>query len=994
MAVKTQTVKKPRKKSTKTQATKDKEKMAKRLRTGKAGTPKKAKVSKQGGIPFKMKKPTSFGMRSLPETHLTKKGLSLKNLVRSTPRIFINNAIDVEAHRVTKLKTKTGRPTLKGIMWTNDKWRPHKSRRYHETYLIGLDDDQTKPIYRHKRIIAQCDCITGDTKVLTSNGWQKIFDIAEPLVPNHFPIQYNVNGKFYKGSAPFYKGMQQVYKVDLVNGRSITATPDHEVLVHRKLSNNRTKQEWVAVKNLADGDLLVLNTFTPDPVERNSLFWDAFFIGLLQGDGTLFASGRPNIKLYGKKTGLYSKLYSLGFAKAQTEIKNGINVHLTHRAIEVCSRYKYDNINIPALNSHAEVVGYFSGLFCADGTSYAGGKLLIRGAKEYLEPLQLYLMQYGYTLTTLYKERSANVTTSTINGKVLRSTKELWALSTFRATGIIQNMVLPAYHRNRIGEDKAQNNKTNAVKVTGITPAAKQHVYDIYVPEVNMFAANGVIVHNCESYFYTFEYANAMHGAAYLIYSNGDPPDYMNPGYMPGMCIGENELVFTSQGAKKIRDIVVGDKVTTMGEYSKVIATRKTGTKITYRLRTKTTSVRMTLDHPVYGVINGKLDWHPLSEYKVGDHVVAILESGFGQQVYDPALAKVLGYMISEGSHTNFSNFNTYVLNDFLRSCKTAGVVANKSSDGTGAIVSRASLRFLRSVGLTQGSYNHKVPAYLFGASKSEVKEFLRAAYAGDGYITNSVSTYATVSGVLARDIQTLLTMFGVRTTLNRQNESGVNKVPLYMVRTSSVEETQRLIAAIDPIRKERFGEMRTGVPTAREFVPFNVVRELCRLHPETVGSEDFVRYNDLCARYSVSVESFRKKAQPFIVKIQDRVGGKATNYIKVSDFLSLTSQYRAAKTLRKKGWTLGNVTKRKAVNKWRKSELPSNLKGEQGKFIKRMQQDRLVFEPIQNIGAPRMENVYDLEVENESHFVANGIVVHNCKHLIALARICIDKDY
>ena len=158
MAVKTQAVKKPRKKSTKTQATKDKEKMAKRLRTGKAGTPKKAKVSKQGGIPFKMKKPTSFGMRSLPETHLTKKGLSLKNLVRSTPRIFINNAIDVEAHRVTKLKTKTGRPTLKGIMWTNDKWRPHKSRRYHETYLIGLDDDQTKPIYRHKRIIAQCDC--------------------------------------------------------------------------------------------------------------------------------------------------------------------------------------------------------------------------------------------------------------------------------------------------------------------------------------------------------------------------------------------------------------------------------------------------------------------------------------------------------------------------------------------------------------------------------------------------------------------------------------------------------------------------------------------------------------------------------------------------------------------------------------------------------------------------------------------------------------------
>ena len=158
MPIKTQKVKKPRKKSTATQATKDKVAREKRLRTGKAAAPKKATVGRKGGIPFKMKKPTSFGMRAMPESALTLKGLSLKALIRSTPRLFINNAIDVDYHRVTKLKTKTGKPTVKGIMWTRDKWRPHKARRYHETFLIGLDEKQDKPIHLHKRIIAQCDC--------------------------------------------------------------------------------------------------------------------------------------------------------------------------------------------------------------------------------------------------------------------------------------------------------------------------------------------------------------------------------------------------------------------------------------------------------------------------------------------------------------------------------------------------------------------------------------------------------------------------------------------------------------------------------------------------------------------------------------------------------------------------------------------------------------------------------------------------------------------
>lgn len=41
---------------------------------------------------------------------------------------------------------------------------------------------------------------------------------------------------------------------------------------------------------------------------------------------------------------------------------------------------------------------------------------------------------------------------------------------------------------------------------------------------------------DCESYVFTYEYANAAHNAARLIYSNGMFPGFMNPSAVPGAC--------------------------------------------------------------------------------------------------------------------------------------------------------------------------------------------------------------------------------------------------------------------------------------------------------------------------------------------------------------------------------------------------------------------------------------------------------------------------
>jgi len=158
--IKTQSVKRKKSsaKAKPSSAVKQAEATAKRVKSGKAAKPKAARPVTVRGIPFKMKPPEKGEMRMLEETYYTKKGLSLRQLVRNTPRLFINNAVSVEAHRYKKMKTRTGKPAVQGIMWTNCPFRPDKTRRYHETFIIGLDDDQTKPVHTHKKVIVQCSC--------------------------------------------------------------------------------------------------------------------------------------------------------------------------------------------------------------------------------------------------------------------------------------------------------------------------------------------------------------------------------------------------------------------------------------------------------------------------------------------------------------------------------------------------------------------------------------------------------------------------------------------------------------------------------------------------------------------------------------------------------------------------------------------------------------------------------------------------------------------
>lgn len=146
-----------RKSPAKREAEKTRERMSEKkavLHTSK----RKGKERLAKGIPYKLKRLEAMPVRMLPETAASKRGMTLRQLVRGSPRLMFNNAVDVEAKKIIKKRTATGRPVIQGQMVTYDQWRTDRIRRVHDCHIIGMDDEQDKPVNRHRKVLVQCSC--------------------------------------------------------------------------------------------------------------------------------------------------------------------------------------------------------------------------------------------------------------------------------------------------------------------------------------------------------------------------------------------------------------------------------------------------------------------------------------------------------------------------------------------------------------------------------------------------------------------------------------------------------------------------------------------------------------------------------------------------------------------------------------------------------------------------------------------------------------------
>lgn len=178
MAKKFRSVKKSRK-NTSGRKSKAASEAAKRVVNGKARLkgkmtsksktkPKKKKQSDpnlKNGVSFKAKPLAAREARVLPESYHTRKGLTLRKLLRNTPALFVNNSEYVKILDVKKVKTKTGMPAYVGKLLTvNDPVTSNNEHTRKTVHVIGLDKTDMgqpaydKPVNRHKKVMIQCNC--------------------------------------------------------------------------------------------------------------------------------------------------------------------------------------------------------------------------------------------------------------------------------------------------------------------------------------------------------------------------------------------------------------------------------------------------------------------------------------------------------------------------------------------------------------------------------------------------------------------------------------------------------------------------------------------------------------------------------------------------------------------------------------------------------------------------------------------------------------------
>ena len=374
-------------------------------------------------------------------------------------------------------------------------------------------------------------CVTADTWVHTAAGPQQVQDLLDR------PFMARVDGVDHASGAEgfFRTANKPVLRLQTREGYALRLTADHRVRKVVAQTRWRTETQWCEAEQLQAGDKVLLNN------QRSAAQWSGkhnfdqgFLLGLLVGDGVLKQEGAvlsvwPQQAAVNASTALPSALMQEALRCAQT---------LPHRAdfsswVEVAGRGEYrlksaalrdlalqlgmqpgNKTITPALEKTSSdfYQGFLRGLFDADGSvqgSQSKG-ISVRLAQSdlaRLEAVQRMLLRLGIA-ATIYRDRRAAGTRLLPNGKGGQQAYPAQAQHELVIAG--DNL---AEFAQQIGfADTAKANRLKAslssyrrqlnrerftATVTSVLVDGHEDVYDVQVPGINTFDANGLHAHNC-----------------------------------------------------------------------------------------------------------------------------------------------------------------------------------------------------------------------------------------------------------------------------------------------------------------------------------------------------------------------------------------------------------------------------------------------------------------------------------------------------------------
>ena len=345
--------------------------------------------------------------------------------------------------------------------------------------IIFLDEiNRHNPISAVGRIEATNPCVTADSWVMTAEGPRQV----EELIGKKFVAI--INGEEWESSEEgfFETGVKQVYRLKTAEGFELRLTVDHPIMRVERMTRYKVEAQWSNAGDLKPGDKIIINNhrdFGNSSVKGKYAEGEGYLIGLLLGDGTI------------KKDKII--LSSWGDSKGVNPGKKAITEKIEKASSDFCR-------------------GLLRGLFDADGSvqgnqSKGVSVRLAQSDVEILKAVQRMLLRFGI-FAGIYMNRRGERKVKMPDGK--GGVKDYITKPQHELVISKENIL---YFAERVGFSDAEkmeklenairnykrkmNRERFVASVEEVVPDVVGKVYDVQIPGINAFDANGFIVHNC-----------------------------------------------------------------------------------------------------------------------------------------------------------------------------------------------------------------------------------------------------------------------------------------------------------------------------------------------------------------------------------------------------------------------------------------------------------------------------------------------------------------
>ncbi len=367
-------------------------------------------------------------------------------------------------------------------------------------------------------------CVPGDTFVLTAEGPKMIKDLLgknSTLIVNGKPHQTTDAGFFSTGVRP-------LLSIRTKEGYCFRATGNHPVLRVKQKTGHTLEKEWTDAADLKPGDRVMLHD------HRQFSGWsglygekEGYLIGLLSGGENI--QSETSSRFTGSHRNAAENVSAAAGAQCaltdQSNIRVGwktgkpdeYNINpaaLRKTALSLGIRPGSGNITscLETETSSDFARGFLRGLFDAEctveGSQEKGVAIrLVQNEIEKLQAVQRMLARFGVisTIVTGGEQDQPAMPPNDINGVSAYGTRVRHELVLFGGSVAVFAERIGFSNpriRNLLAKVQASLSLKNhydsfTAIVESVTNGGSEEVYDVQVPGINAFDANGVVVHNC-----------------------------------------------------------------------------------------------------------------------------------------------------------------------------------------------------------------------------------------------------------------------------------------------------------------------------------------------------------------------------------------------------------------------------------------------------------------------------------------------------------------